>query len=79
MTFVLEPIYAPARGKVQWKRSHGERVGPGELLGVVIGRDGERWEIRSPAIGTLLILPKGIWEVGAGEPIAYLKLASIVV
>lgn len=74
---LLEPVYSPATGKVQWEKRHGQEVRADEYLGVV-KKGNDRWEIRSPAMGRLLILPK--WgEVGIGETIAYIKLTSTIV
>lgn len=75
----LEPVYAPASGEVHWKRRDGAPVGAGEIIGFIKNlRTGETTNIRSPAMGTLKILPKE-GDVGIGETIAYIKLTSTLV
>lgn len=80
----LEIIYSPATGEVQWYKADGGEVGPDdEILGVVIDKDGEPWNIRNPlkgkgAKGILIILPKAVPLVGIGNPIAVIRITAIL-
>ncbi|HHT9119705.1 MAG TPA: hypothetical protein ACFYD3_04045 [Candidatus Hypogeohydataceae bacterium YC41] len=76
----LDEVYAPASGEIRWYVSSGDQVGSGELLRVAENPriPGDTTDIRSPAIGTLIILVEE-GEVGIGRLIAYIELGSTLV
>ncbi|HHT9121001.1 MAG TPA: hypothetical protein ACFYD3_10730 [Candidatus Hypogeohydataceae bacterium YC41] len=78
----LVEVYAPASGEVEWFAVDGQEVELDEVLGIVIDKEGRRWDIiADPDLkgvrGILLILPKVVWEVGVGATLAYIRITRI--